>query len=169
MTERKNILHASDEVYVQKSKEANSKVVTSDRALGAACNGADWQTLDSEKVRQLEEAMLANLGMMNSAFPELVKGCPHFVRLAITCQVFRALVEHAKEGGSFRHLIYNRLGFEDGDYALLHLSGGTIISNEFDLSRYDEHADMKKVFESIGLSEEKVEEMMRAVTKKDLQ
>lgn len=73
-----------------------------------------------------------------SEFPELdelIKKCDYDTKLAITAWVFQHIVEHAKEGGSFRHLIYNRLGFDTDSYVPLYEAGGMEISNEFDLSQ----------------------------------
>ena len=54
-------------------------------------------------------------------------------KLAVTQWVFKHIVEHAQEGGSYRYLIYDRLGFGPEAYAPL-CSDGMTISNEFDLS-----------------------------------
>lgn len=59
-------------------------------------------------------------------------------RLWWTAQVFRSIVEHAREGGSFRQLIYGRLGFDVDAYAPLYLAGGMTISNEFILAEAGE-------------------------------
>ena len=58
-------------------------------------------------------------------------------KLAVTQWVFKHLVEHAKEGGTYRYLIYDRLGFGMEAYAPL-CSDGLTISNEFDISQMDE-------------------------------
>ncbi len=50
-------------------------------------------------------------------------------RLSITCDIFRALVDHAREPGSFRYLIYDRLGFGTDDYAPLYEAGGMAVAN----------------------------------------
>jgi hypothetical protein len=55
-------------------------------------------------------------------------------KLAVTQWVFKHLVEHAKEGGSYRHLIYQRLGFDIDAYIPL-CDDGLTISNEFTLSK----------------------------------
>ncbi|MGY3581463.1 hypothetical protein ACVIGB_000467 [Bradyrhizobium sp. USDA 4341] len=52
-------------------------------------------------------------------------------RLKVTKQVFRELLGHATDGGSFRGLIYGRLGFQTDAYAPLYEAGGMDISNEF--------------------------------------
>jgi hypothetical protein len=65
---------------------------------------------------------------------KLVDECPYETRLAVTAQVFRSLCTHAREGGSFRFLIYDRLGFDSDAYSVLYLAGGMVISNDFILS-----------------------------------
>lgn len=56
-------------------------------------------------------------------------------KLAVTAWVFRNIVDHAMEGGSYRYLIYNRLGFGPEAYVPLYDAGGMEISNEFDISQ----------------------------------
>ncbi len=55
-------------------------------------------------------------------------------RLAVTAWVMKTLCQHAQEGGTYRYLIYERLGFGPEAYLPLQLAGGLDISNEFDLS-----------------------------------
>ena len=43
--------------------------------------------------------------------------------------VFEKLCEHAKEGGSYRSLIYDRMGFNGKAYAPLHKAGGMVLTN----------------------------------------
>ena len=71
-------------------------------------------------------------------FPDLIAKCDYGTRLAITAQVFEKIVEHAKDGGSFRYLIYERLGFGADAYLPLYKAGGMTISNEFCLNKQDE-------------------------------
>lgn len=52
-------------------------------------------------------------------------------RLKVTEEIFRAVVDHASDGGSYRGLIYGRLGFQTDAYSPLYLAGGMTISNEF--------------------------------------
>lgn len=56
---------------------------------------------------------------------------PYYVRLAAAAHVMKAICDHAKEGGSYRYLIYERLGFDLDSYAELYSAGGMDISNEF--------------------------------------
>jgi hypothetical protein len=58
--------------------------------------------------------------------------CDPELKLAVTKWVMKHIVEHAREGGSYRYLIYDRLGFGPEAYAPL-CSDGLTISNEFDL------------------------------------
>jgi hypothetical protein len=44
--------------------------------------------------------------------------------------VFRNIVENGKEDGSFRHLIYDHMGFGPEAYKPLYLAGGMEITNE---------------------------------------
>lgn len=76
-----------------------------------------------------------------SDFPELdelVEKCDYDTKLAVTAWVFKNIVDHAKEGGSYRYLIYNRLGFGLDAYVPLYEAGGMDISNEFSIEKTDE-------------------------------
>ena len=69
--------------------------------------------------------------------------CDPEVKIAVTKWVFRNLVEHAQEGGTYRYLIYDRLGFGTEAYAPL-CSDGMTISNEFDLNLKDSLREVAK-------------------------
>ena len=58
-------------------------------------------------------------------------------RLAATAWVFEKLVEHGQEQGSFRYLIYDRLGFSADAYAVLLMAGGMTLSNALVLLESD--------------------------------
>lgn len=96
------------------------------------------------------------LDKMRKAFDEadkelddMVEWCDHTMKLAVTRWVMRHIVEHAQEGGSYRYLIYDRLGFGPEAYAPLCRDGLTI-SNEFDLNIMDE---IKKVIREYQYAE----------------
>ena len=72
----------------------------------------------------------------------LVEKCDYNTKLAVTAWVFKHILDHAKEGGSYRYLIYDRLGFGMDSYAPLYMAGGMDISNEFDMERTE---DIKKI------------------------
>lgn len=62
--------------------------------------------------------------------------CDPEMKLAVTRWVMKHVVEHASDGGSYRYLIYERLGFGQEAYVPL-CSDGLTISNEFDLNLKD--------------------------------
>lgn len=53
-------------------------------------------------------------------------------KLALTLYVMEQIWEHAKDGGSYRSLIYSRLGFSIKAYSYLYPVGMNI-SNEFEV------------------------------------
>jgi hypothetical protein len=64
---------------------------------------------------------------------DLVKNCDYNTKLAVTAWVFRHIVNNAYDGGSFRYLIYDRLGFNENAYVPLYMAGGMDITNEFNM------------------------------------
>lgn len=79
--------------------------------------------------------------------------CDLELKLAVTKWVMKHIVDHAREGGSYRYLIYDRLGFGPEAYAPL-CSDGLTISNEFDLDTVPQaraalaagdHDELKKI------------------------
>jgi hypothetical protein len=72
---------------------------------------------------------------MEKTVEEVWESLTYDQRLAATAHVFQTLIKHASEGsgGTFRYLIYDRLGFGPDAYSVLYEAGGMIISNEFDL------------------------------------
>lgn len=87
--------------------------------------------LTPERLQKLMDSMQARMKDIDARYPRLVEDCPYETKLAVTAWVFDKLVQHAKEGGSFRYLIYNRLGFGHDAYLPLCDAGGLVISNEF--------------------------------------
>ena len=59
-------------------------------------------------------------------------------RLKVAAFVIKNILEHAKEGGSYRYLIYERLGFEADAYGVLQEAGALEISNEFNIDQMNE-------------------------------
>lgn len=60
-------------------------------------------------------------------------------RIKIVADTFRAIVEFAHEGGTFRGLIYEKLGLSENAYTPLYLAGGMTITNSFCLKHSDSH------------------------------
>ena len=94
---------------------------------------------DNEKETKFYEAldgMRKAYNDLDKYFDDIVSKTDSETKIAITQWVFKHIVEHAQEGGSFRYLIYNRLGF--GMEAYVPLCGdGMTISNEFDIPQMD--------------------------------
>lgn len=96
---------------------------------------------------------------MNDTWEDIVKNCDYETKLAITAWVMEHIVDHAKEGGTYRYLIYDRLGFDLDAYGVL-LDHGMTISNEFDLNMKDniveayKSGDENKLKQALGLCDE---------------
>jgi hypothetical protein len=56
---------------------------------------------------------------------------PEQVRTAVAADVLSALLSNAKEGGTFRYLVYDRLGFSREAYTALYLAGGATIADTY--------------------------------------
>jgi hypothetical protein len=65
-------------------------------------------------------------------YADMAEWCEPEMKLAVTKWAMKHIVDHAREGGSYRYLIYDRMGFGPEAYAPL-CSDGMTISNEFDL------------------------------------
>jgi hypothetical protein len=61
-------------------------------------------------------------------------GLPEGDRVAVAVKVFQAVLEQARQGGTFRYLIYDRLGFSPDAYLPLYYAGGMHISDGFVLT-----------------------------------
>jgi len=86
-------------------------------------------------------------------FDKLVENCDYNTKLAVTAWVFKNVVDHANEGGSFRYLIYNRLGFALDAYVPLCEAGGMEITNEFDLTLKNKIKDIAQTNKIDSLKE----------------
>lgn len=85
-----------------------------------------------EASQELDKMMLDS----HNDLDEMADKCPPTLKLAVTRWVMKHIVDHAREGGSYRYLIYNRLGFGPEAYAPL-CDDGMTISNEFDIDNMD--------------------------------
>jgi hypothetical protein len=117
-------------------------------------------------------SLIDGLGSLKDVFDEMMRDLyqraqdlPEDDRLAVACMVVKAIVDHAREGGSYRYLIYDRMGFDPGAYAPLQLAGALDISNEFVLTSQalnltEELAELKALAQEAPM--EPVEGMKRA-------
>lgn len=105
-------------------------LATEDKALlKAAETGEEVVELTPELMKKIGESIKARNEEDAARFPGLIAECHYDTRLAITAQVFEAIVAHMREGGSYRTLIYERLGFGFDAYLPLYNAGGMTISN----------------------------------------
>jgi hypothetical protein len=89
---------------------------------------SDWFEASQELGRLMDEA--------NAELDKMADECDPMLKLAVTRWAMKHIVDHAMQGGSYRYLIYQRLGFGPEAYAPL-CDSGMIISNEFDISGMD--------------------------------
>lgn len=117
------------------------KISSGDQALIDAAKGKmeGLVKLTPDVLEDMRQVIQARTADIAERYPKLVEECPYETRLAVTAQVFRAIRDHAKEGGTYRYLIYDRLGFNSDAYLPLYDAGGLDISNMlFDLSHPNE-------------------------------
>lgn len=114
--------------------EKKVNIATTDAALlKAAQTGEGAVELTSELLDSIGKSLGERITDIAERYPKLVAECPYETRLAVAVWVMQNIVAHAKEGGSFRFLIYERMGFGPDAYVPLYNAGGMTISNEFDL------------------------------------
>ena len=115
--------------------------------------------MSEEKMYSLDEALDQIKEAFDEAdkyYDELEEKCDQSTKIAVAKWVFKHLVEHAREGGSFRHLIYGRLGFGTEAYAPL-CGDGMTISNEFDLNLKE---DIRKIVRENKIENKELKEKL---------
>lgn len=80
----------------------------------------------------------------NVDYDKLVSKYDNETKLDIAAWVISKIDEHGKNPGSFRYLIYDRLGFDLDAYVPLYSAGGMNISNELDYSYRENLANVAK-------------------------
>jgi hypothetical protein len=91
--------------------------------------------ITKELAEQISASLKARFADIAERYPALVEACPYEMKLAVIAWAFRHICDHAEHGGTFRYLIYDRMGFGPDAYVPLYDAGGMDISNEFDLSK----------------------------------
>lgn len=114
-----------------------------DAVIQSAATGQGAVELTPDLMAQLGDSIAARHADIAKRYPALVAACPEEMKLAVTAWVMNAIVKHATEGGTFRYLIYDRLGFDTDAYVPLYEAGGMTISNEFVLGEADPAGDSK--------------------------
>lgn len=112
-------------------------------------------TDENSDIRKVIDNLAEMLDSYEDRLDLLASNCDPEMKLAVTRWVMKNIVEHARDGGSYRYLIYERLGFGPEAYAPL-CSDGITISNEFDLDLKDnliealQKNDMEKMKSILG-------------------
>ena len=114
---------------LKQTAENGAAFVTYDRGI----LGGGLVLVDKEMLTEISTALKERTAHHKTTFPEIVASLTDEQRMAVASWVFQTLCDHAREGGTFRHLIYDRLGFGPEAYVALCESGGLTISNEFRL------------------------------------
>lgn len=90
-----------------------------------------------------------------SEFDELVEKYDYQTKLDIAAWVISKIDEHGTGPGSFRYLIYERLGFGPDAYVPLYEAGGMNITNELD---YDRTPALLKIIEEQQIENKQLKE-----------
>jgi hypothetical protein len=106
--------------------------------LNSAKTGEGLVSLTPELMQSIGDNLRKRDEYIKKNYPRLVEDCDYETKLAVVSWVFGHIVDHATEGGSFRYLIYDRLGFGPDAYVPLYNAGGMTISNEFELKNGEE-------------------------------
>ena len=97
-----------------------------------------------ENYEESVKSFQASIKEWQNKHDKIWKDLPEDVRLACADVIFRAIDQHAREGGTFRQLIYDRLGLTmDGAYAVLQCAGALELSDNYDLSEATESREEK--------------------------
>lgn len=116
---------------MQEDPKLNS---TDESLLNAAKTGEGLVALTPELLQSIGDNLRQRNEYVKANWPKLIEDCDYETKLAIVAWAFGHIVDHAAEGGSFRYLIYDRLGFGPDAYVPLYNAGGMTISNEFVLN-----------------------------------
>ena len=99
--------------------------------------------MSNDDLGEIMENLRGAFAKLDEDMKKMADECDNELKIAVTKWVFSKIVEHAQDGGSYRYLIYERLGFGPEAYAPL-CSDGMTISNEFDLNLKDQIIEVAK-------------------------
>ena len=95
---------------------------------------------------------------MSNDYDALVAKYDYDTKLEIAAWVISKIDEHGGSPGSFRYLIYNRLGFGPDAYVPLYEAGGMNITNELD---YDQKDDLRKIIQEQAIENKELKQFAR--------
>lgn len=128
---KKNTTKRAKKSAGKKAVKASARLHIIDIELLKLAQTGGGRTLTTDEWNTLRSHIEAQRDASEAELKELLANCSYDTRLAITAWVLRHLCAHAREGGSFRHLIYDRLDFGLDAYATLYVAGGMTLSNLF--------------------------------------
>ncbi len=86
--------------------------------------------MTADEAREWFETRMAEVrAEARAAMPARVAALDDETRLAVVVWAYEALQKNIAEGGTFRFLVYNRLGFEGSAYAPLYEAGGMALND----------------------------------------
>jgi hypothetical protein len=98
----------------------------------------------SDKLNEVLDGLRKAYEETEAELDRLADECDPYLKIAVTRWVMKHIVDHARDGGTYRYLIYDRLGFGPEAYGPL-CNDGITISNEFDLNLPDSVAAHLKI------------------------
>lgn len=112
---------------------AKANLAAGDLALlHAAATGEGVIELTPERIEAIGAAITTRQADIEARYPGLVAAAPINLRIDAAIACVRALFRHAREGGSYRFLIYERLEFGPDAYMPL-LDAGMALSNDLEI------------------------------------
>lgn len=127
MAEDKVRLNKHDLALIDQAKAAGATVMTYDKALGAP--EPNMVALTKEDIDAMREGLSQRLAEIDTRFPALIAEADPDLVAAVAAKVLGAVHEHLRQPGSFRFLIYDRIGLGTSAYMPLCLAGGLDVSN----------------------------------------
>jgi len=128
---------AGDDKATAKLTTADKELTTADKELLRAATSGDLTglvALTPERLQEMSDALRERTATSTRAIRSWSRNVLTR-RGLVAAWVFKAIVDHARDGGTFRFLIYERLGFGPDAHLPLHEAGGMTISNAFDLKK----------------------------------
>lgn len=127
MADDKVRLNAADLDLIKQAKAAGATVMTYDKALGAP--DPDLVSVSKEDIEAMRASLAQRLADIDTSYPSLIgKADPDLVT-AVAAKVLGAVHDHLRQPGSFRFLIYDRIGLTTSAYVPTCQAGGLDVSN----------------------------------------
>lgn len=89
----------------------------------------NFEYLTPEEILNISSDGICDLAENENLLQEVWFKIPYSIRLVATMFVFKKVLEHFDKPGTYRKLIYDRLGFYEDAYQPLYMCGGMEISN----------------------------------------